>query len=220
MSYLEEFRVQIQNRDFSKFWQLWEEYCTSDTVDVDEFVQILQAVKGSDLAKQLGPYIETALPLWETIKDPADSYRVFKYFIDLQTTNSPKLADLSTQLLRDKYGELPHFNEWLRLVGLRSRDQFQEAVTNFDLLAHMKKGKFVYHTGGWGAGEIIDLSPIREQLTVEFEKYRATSISRLLTPLKILCLSTTIAFWLFVLPIPTSWNKMLGKIRSGSLNSF
>ena len=33
----------------------------------------------------------------------------------------------------------------------------------------MEKGKFVYHTGGWGVGQIVDLSPVLEQLTVEFE---------------------------------------------------
>ena len=33
----------------------------------------------------------------------------------------------------------------------------------------MKKGNFVFHTGGWGTGEIIDVSLVREELTLEFE---------------------------------------------------
>jgi len=33
----------------------------------------------------------------------------------------------------------------------------------------MEKGAFVFHTGGWGVGEIMDLSLIREQLVIEFE---------------------------------------------------
>lgn len=169
MGYLEDLKVQINNRDFSKFWQLWEEYCTSDTVDVEEFIQILKAIKSSDFAKQFGQYVETALPLWETITDPKGSYEVLKLLYDLQTVNSPKLADLALESLQKLYGNQPEFNERIRLVGLRSRDNFQGALSNYDLLAHMLKGNFVFHIGGWGTGEIVDISPIREQVGIEFE---------------------------------------------------
>ena len=89
MGYLEDFKTQINNRDFSKFMLLWEEYCTSDSVETEEFVQLLQAVKVSDFAKLFGQYIETALPLWKTFQEENDSYLVLKHLIDLQTTNPP-----------------------------------------------------------------------------------------------------------------------------------
>lgn len=169
MAYLEEFRAQITNRDFSKFWQLWEEYCTSDTVEVEEFLDLLKMIKASDFNRQFGQYVETALPLWETIKDKNDSYEVLKLLIDLQTTNSPKLAEITLNAIKEKYPNDPQLNERLRLVGLRTKENFQNALANYDLLYHMEKGKYVIHTGGWGAGEIVDISPVREQLTVEFE---------------------------------------------------
>lgn len=169
MTYLEEFQTQIENRNFSKFLQLWEEYCTSDTVEAEEFIQILRAVKNSDFAKPFGQLIETALPLWKTIQDKTASYNVLKLLIDLQTTNSPALAEIALEALREKHGKEPQFNERIRLVGLRSCDNFQGAIANYDLLAHMEKGKFVYHAGGWGAGEIVDISPIRQQMAIEFE---------------------------------------------------
>lgn len=169
MSYLDDFQIQINNRDFSKFLQLWEEYCTSDTVESEEFIQLLQAIKSSDFTKLFGQFVETALPVWETIKNEQESYEVLKELIDLQTTNTPLLADIATNAVKKKYGLNPKFNEWLRLTGLRSREQFQGCLANFDLLAHMEKGKFVFHTGGWGTGEIMEVSPLREQLVVEFE---------------------------------------------------
>src|SRR5262245_34633219 len=104
MGYLEDFLVQINNRDFSKFWQLWEEYCTNDTVDPEEFILILRAVKASEFAKTFGQYVETALPLWECIQDKEFSYGVLKLLIDLQNTNSPKLAEIATKALNDRYG--------------------------------------------------------------------------------------------------------------------
>lgn len=169
MGYLEDFKTQINNRDFSKFMQLWEEYCTSDSVEVEEFVQLLTSIKGSDFSKVFGPYIETALPLWKTFQDENESYLVLKHLIDLQTTNSPLLADLSLEAVTKRYGKQLEFNERLRLTGLRSRDNFQGALSHYDLLAHTQKGNFVFHVGGWGTGEIVEVSPVREQMAVEFE---------------------------------------------------
>ncbi len=169
MGYLEDLQAQINYRDFNKFWQLWEEYCTSDEVDLEEFASILKAVKGSDFAKQFGQVIETALPLWQTIKDPSGRYEILRLLMDLQTTNSSALADLALDALKNKYGQQPQFAERLRLVGLRTRENFQGALSYYDLLSHMDKGKYVFHIGGWGTGEIVDISPLREQASVEFE---------------------------------------------------
>ncbi|HEV8051503.1 MAG TPA: transcript cleavage factor, partial [Parachlamydiaceae bacterium] len=169
MSYLEDFKTQINNRDFAKFMLLWEEYCTSDSVETEEFVELLQSVRASDFAKMFGKYIETALPLWKTFQKENDSYLVLKHLIDLQTTNTPLLADLAFEALTKHYGKQPEFNERIRLVGLRSRENFQGALSHYDLLSHMHKGNFVFHTGGWGTGEIIEISPVREQMAVEFE---------------------------------------------------
>lgn len=169
MGYLEEFQVQIQNRDFNKFFQLWEEYCTCDVVDVEELIQLLQMIKKSDLAKQFGNYVETALLTWETIQDPNESYEVLKLLSDLQTSNSPALAEVMIQTLKKKYANDPLFEERLRLIGLRKKDKFQSALSNYDLLAHMQKGKFVFHTSGWGTGEIMEIYPVREQIILEFE---------------------------------------------------
>jgi len=169
MSYLRDFQTQISQRDFNKLLQLWEEYCASDSVDVDEFKQILQRIKDSELAKPFGEYVEMALSIWVMIEDQKQAYDVLKLLIDLETTQSPLLADTALQALTKFHSQNPHFNERLRLIGLRSKENFQGAIANYDLLDHIAPGKFVYHTGGWGAGEIIEISPVREQLTVEFE---------------------------------------------------
>lgn len=169
MSYLKEFLTQINNRDFHKFLVLWEEYCTSDTVDADEFTQLLKAVKASEMAKPFGQIVETALPLWKTIQNEQESYDVLRLLIDLETTNSPLLADLTLETLKKYHGNDPKFEQRLRLIGLRNKDNYQGAISKYDLLAHMHKGNIVFHTGGWGTGEIMDVSLIREHLVIEFE---------------------------------------------------
>lgn len=169
MGYLKEFQTQLAMRDFTKFLQLWEEYCTCDVAETEEILELLKLVKESDFAKLLGPRVESLLPLWETIKSDDERYKVLSLIIDLQNTNSKLLAGLALDALKSKYNDLNDFNEKLRLVGLRTNENFQGALANFDLLNHIQKGNFVLHPSGWGVGEIMDFSPIREQMTVEFE---------------------------------------------------
>jgi transcription elongation factor GreA-like protein/transcription elongation GreA/GreB family factor len=169
MGYLEEFQAQINNRNFSKFMHLWEEYCTCDVVEVDELDYLLNLIKNSEFAKPFGKVIETALPVWDKIEDPENKYKILKHLIDLQNTNTPFLAELTLDQIKKRYENDPHFNERLKLVGLRTKENFQGALANYDLLAHMAKGRFVFHTGGWGTGEIVDISSLREQVTIEFE---------------------------------------------------
>lgn len=170
MSYLEEFKKRLMNHDWPGFMQLWEEYCAGDMIDAPELVEILKAIKTSDFSSTFGRHVDTALELWKNIPEEDQAFNVFRLIIDLQTANQPQLAEITYELLKNKYQHLPYFNEKIRLVGLRNRDSFQGSISNFELLTHMNKGKFVFHTGGWGTGEIVEISLVREQLVLEFEK--------------------------------------------------
>lgn len=169
MSYLEEFKVQLDNQDIPRVLQLWEEYCATDEVNAQELKEILQTIKGSECVSGLGSYIELSLPLWGEIENSDLSYEVLKLIIDLQSTNSLQLAETAYDTLQRRFGDQKYFNDKIRLVGLRNREEFTGAISNYELLSHMDKGKFVFHTGGWGTGEIMDYSLIREELILEFE---------------------------------------------------
>lgn len=169
MGYLEEFYIRLSGKDFPRFLELWEEYCTCDAVDVDELCQLLVSVKGSDFAKPFGKYVEAVLPLWTTIQDANQAYTVLKLLVDLQTTNSAQLAELALQAAHKRYGEQKELLERLRIVGLRNKEQYQGALSYLDLLMHGQKGAFVYHTGGWGVGEVMEHASLRQQLAIEFE---------------------------------------------------
>lgn len=169
MSYLKDFQTHVANHNYPAFLKLWEEYCGGDEVDPEELCAILRSVKGSNIAEFFGRHIERILPLWEKATDPEWSYKMLSLILDVQTTNSETLAYLAYDALQKRYGNDPEFNQRIRWVGLRGKEKFQCAISNYELLAHMKKGNFIFHTGGWGVGEIYDVSPIREQLTAEFD---------------------------------------------------
>jgi|APSaa5957512622_1039677.scaffolds.fasta_scaffold01070_9 transcription elongation factor GreA-like protein/transcription elongation GreA/GreB family factor len=169
MSYLKEFLRHIEDNDIKELRGLWEEYCICDIIEGEELKSILQAIKESSLAKPFGSDVELIVPLWETISDEAISYDIAKLIFDIETTNTAALAALAYNILKKRYGDHKYFNEKIRLIGLRHKKDFQSSLSNYELLTHMDENKFVYHTGGWGVGEVIELSLMREQFTIEFE---------------------------------------------------
>jgi len=169
MAYLKDFRERIQNNDYPGFLKIWEEYCYGDQPDGEEIVAVLESIKASELAKSFGIHVERILPLWKLLTDSTHSLNVLRLILDLQTTNSEELANLATEYLKTQYANDPFLIDKLRLVGLRNREKFQSAIRNFELLSHFKKGNFVFHTAGWGTGEILDTSLVREEVTIEFE---------------------------------------------------
>jgi transcription elongation factor GreA-like protein/transcription elongation GreA/GreB family factor len=169
MSYLNEFISKIQKIDYPGFLTLWEEYCNSDQLDADELIAILEALRKSEMAANLGRHFERMLPLWETLQDKEKSYEVLKYLLDVQYAPSEVMANVALKALEDRYGSSAKFQDKLKMVGLRTKDKIQGCIRNFELLNHLHKGNFVFHPAGWGVGEILDVSFLREEFAVEFE---------------------------------------------------
>ncbi len=169
MSYLKDFQNNIANHDYPAFLRLWEEYCSGDELDGEEVREILRAVKKSDLSDLFGRHIDRILPLWKNLPPSPVTDEILRLIIDIQTTNSDVYADLAMTYLNERYSSQPNFSEKLRLIGMRGKEKIQGSISAFELLNHMEKGNFVFHTGGWGVGEIVDVSGLREQLTLEFD---------------------------------------------------
>lgn len=169
MSYLKDFQTHIAKHNYSGVLKLWEEYCAGDELDIEELKAILKSIKHSKMADSFGLHVQEILPLWQITPQSPGSEEIFKLIIDLQTMNDDALAQMTLDFLKAKYPNDPLFNEKIRLIGLRNREKFQGAVSNFELLSHMKIGNYVFHTGGWGVGEIVDFSFVLEQVSIEFD---------------------------------------------------
>lgn len=170
MGYLVDFEKAIENHDAPSILRLWEEYTSTDELDAEDFRAILEAVKASELRDFIGRHIERGIPLWEKIEKGPLFDEVLRLMVDLQVTNNEELKEITLKFLADKFGEEKDFLEKMRLVGLRSgQKDFQGVISHYLLLNHMNKGNFVFHTAGWGVGEIMDISMLREQLSLEFD---------------------------------------------------
>lgn len=167
MGYLEDFRQRLLQNDYPGFLRIWEEYCYSDEANGEEIKQVLLDAKKSDLAKQFGKHVEKGLSLWRKLTDRKYINEVLKLILDIQNTNSDLLGEVTFNYLKETYSEDPFFQDKLRMIGLRPGGNFQGAIANYELLTHLQKGNYVYHSGGWGTCEITDVSRIREEISLE-----------------------------------------------------
>ena len=140
-----------------------------EEVDGEELSSVLKSMKASEIAQPFGRHVEKILNLWGKIEEEDLKNEIIKLILDLQTSNSPSLAALTLDHLTAQFGQDPYFNDKIRLIGLKKGENFQGALSNYELLTHMKKGNYVFHLGGWGVGEVIDISFLREQLAIEFD---------------------------------------------------
>ncbi len=169
MEYLKQFQKHLSKHSLVGVVSLWQEYCLSEEFDGEEIKEILLCIKNSPYCESFGTYADQVLLLWETMKDGPLKDDVIKLVYDLQTTNDSRLAEIALLYLEDRYPNDPDFQKKARLVGLVDQNDFQYSISNFELLTHMKEGNFFIHTGGWGVGEVTEVSVLREQVTLEFD---------------------------------------------------
>lgn len=171
MSYLQEFRNTIEKKNFPDLLQLWDEYRSCEIFDAQEFLEILTLIYHSNYVETFGQYAESGLHIWDKLQDQSQGIlnSILTLLVDLQNSNTPQLAQICIDYLQKKYPQETNFDEKLRFVGLKDADHFQGALRNFQLLCHFVPGHYVYHSAGWGVGEITDISFVREQVALEFE---------------------------------------------------
>jgi transcription elongation factor GreA-like protein/transcription elongation GreA/GreB family factor len=169
MSYIKDFQRQISNQNYTNILQLWEEYCKGDEIDPLELKQILEMMKESKFADAFGKHVDILSSLWDTLKKSETGCAVIRLIIDIQTIDSEELKQLTLDYLTEKYSDQPNFDLKMRLIGMQKAGSFQGAISNFELISHIGEGKFVFHSAGWGIGEISEVSLVREQLSAEFD---------------------------------------------------
>lgn len=189
MDYLKKIQTFINEGRQSDFVGLWEEYCFNEEVVASELIEILESIHASPLANLFGKIAETGLPLWEKITEKPLKDRVLSLLCDLQTSNSKMFYNICLDYLIEKYGKLESFQDIIHLVGLYPCGNFQYAISRFELFAHLQVGNFVFHKGGWGAGEVMSVSFLQKRCTIEFEGVSVSKdmpfehIVKVLTPL-------------------------------------
>lgn len=174
MAYYKQFKKHVQENNLPVAVSLWQEYCMSDEVDPKEMRAILEEIKKAHFVESFGGYVEEGLALWKELPESADKNEILKLIFDLENTESPEYAELALTYLKEKYGMIDIFPELLKITGLRDGDTFKGCIRNFELLVHLQKGNFCFHAGSWGVGEVMDISFLRREVSIEFENVSDT----------------------------------------------
>jgi transcription elongation factor GreA-like protein/transcription elongation GreA/GreB family factor len=190
MAYYEQFKKHIQENNLPTAVSLWQEYCMSDEVDPKEMCAILGEIKLAHFVESFGVYVEEGLPLWRDLPESSEKNEILKLIFDLETTDSAEYAEIALTYLKEKYGMIDIFSELLKITGLRDGETFKGCIRNFELLIHLQKGNFCFHAGSWGVGEVMDISFLRREISIEFENVSDTkeisfkNAFKILTPMK------------------------------------
>ncbi|MFZ4773278.1 MAG: GreA/GreB family elongation factor [Chlamydiia bacterium] len=169
MEYLKQFQKHISDNQFAPLVALWQEYSFCDEIDVNELNATLTSIAKSPFAQSFGKYVEEILPLWEKLPESEEKRLALRSIVDLETTNTEALRSIVEKEITTHYQNDPNFARLLKMIGGKDRPSFQGLLTHLELLTHLKPGNFCFHTKGWGVGEIIDVSFVREQVTCEFD---------------------------------------------------
>lgn len=174
MQFLDRFESLVHEKDYKEIARLFDEYTKGELKEPEEFVSVLQLLSDAKLKNEVGSWIEKGLRFWKFLDSSDLKYRSLKLMVDLQSTNSKELASECLAVAADRFGQSENFNLFLRLCGLRDGLHFESALSFLELLTHLEPGAFVFHTGGWGTGEVISLSMVREEVEIEFENLMGT----------------------------------------------
>ncbi|NDD98746.1 transcript cleavage factor [bacterium] len=169
MEYLKQFQKHIFDNQLAPLVSLWQEYSFCDEVDPNELKAILNSLSQSPFAVSFGKYAEDIFPLWEKIPEGEEKRSILRHLVDLQTTNSETLKAIVEEDISTHYQKDPNFSKLLKILGGKDRPTFQGILSHLELLTHLKPGNFCFHTKGWGVGEVLDVSYVREQVTCEFD---------------------------------------------------
>lgn len=169
MEYFKQIQSHLQQHHLPAIINLWEEYCLSDEIDLQELVAILKMLKQTPYSDAFGRYVDKILPLWEKTASGPLKHEAFLLITDVDSTLSKPSAERMISYLEKRFPGEKDFLLKLKMVGLKDLENFKGAVRNFELLNHFKRGNFVIHQAGWGVGEIMDVSFIREEVSLEFE---------------------------------------------------
>lgn len=174
MTFLDRFESLVTEQDYKEIARLFDEYTKGELKEPEEFIAILQLFLDTKLKKEVGSWIEKGLRFWKFLDSDDLKYRALKLMVDMQTTNSKELASKCLTVVQGRFGSNENFHLFLRLSGLRDGINFENALSFLELLTHLQPGAFVFHTGGWGTGEIMSLSVVREEVEIEFENLIGT----------------------------------------------
>jgi len=169
MQFLDRFESLVYEKNYKEIARLFDEYTKGELKEPEEFISVLQLFLDSKLKSEVGTWIEKGLRFWKFLESTDLKYRALKLIVDLQSTNSHELASQCLAVAGERFGQNENFAAFLRLSGLRDGLNFENALSFLELLTHLEPGAFVFHTGGWGTGEVISLSMVREEVEIEFE---------------------------------------------------
>lgn len=147
---------------------IWTDLIMQKDIGLEEFFGI------TDRLRDTGE-VNRALLLLEILSEHCEAQGEYQRAIEIQKhilryrPEDPKTREKIIQLLRTKYANSSHLDEYLIFSGLSRGDPILKAIARCEEFLKYDIGNLFYFER-YGMGEVVDVEPGRREIIIDFEK--------------------------------------------------
>lgn len=155
-------------------WQDFDEAWTEQMAQDGPIDDLLTAIRLAGDKKRISrcvPLVRQHVEMLEASERNADAARLLGAAL---TAGAPasEIAPALMENAEKAWGEEPWWSKHVEITGLSQGNDLRRPWKAFNKLRDFREGTLIYHAGGWGTGEIIELREADSEILVRFESGR------------------------------------------------
>lgn len=160
-------RQLVAQEKWQEFDTAWAESAESGE-PVEDLLFALVAVGKKKRMPRCLPILKDHLTKLSEAERHEDAARVLGAAL-LAGASSGEIGTALVENAEKAWGSEPWFSSYADLTGLRTdSDNLRKAWKVFDKMRSFSEGQVVFHAGGWGTGQILDVNTDDQEITVRF----------------------------------------------------
>lgn len=162
--------ILVAQEKWSDFDEAWTEQMNQDG-PIDDLLTAIRLAGDKKRIARCVPLVRQHVELLEASDRHADAARL----LGAALTAGAPASEVATPLMEHAekaWGSEPWWSKHVEITGLSSGNDLRRPWQAFNKLRDFRKNTLIYHAGGWGTGEIIELREADSEILVRFESGR------------------------------------------------
>jgi len=158
----------VTERRFNEIEDLWTDMITDDSIKLDEYLSITDAVYGTGDSARAVLLLELLSEYLEAEKQYEKAIKIQKKLLRYQP-ESNQIRNKLISLYRKQYKNSVNIEEYLQYSGLSGSGPIMKAIQNFEDYVCYDVGISFYFER-YGMGKVVAVIPGKREIVVDFEK--------------------------------------------------
>ena len=158
----------VAERRFDEIEDLWTDIITDDSIELDEYLSVTDAVHGTGDSARAALLLELVSDYLEAEKQHEKAIKIQKKMLRYQPESS-QIRNKLISLYRKQYKNSVNIEEYLQYSGLSGSAPIMKAIQNFEDYVCYDVGSSFYFER-YGMGKVVAVIPGKREIVVDFEK--------------------------------------------------